>query len=476
MQATNPNAARWAGRQVKTARFGDARRVNRVRLMLMRAAERPGGKLSEVITDDAELQGAYDLLEEERVSAEGLCASFADASFERAAAEPWIYAVVDGSSVHVTDLTGKKGLGTLGNLTHGGRGMKVITALGVDPRGVTVGLLGQVWWARTNARKANRNKRKTNAARPLADKETRHWVAAFEQARARADAHGRRLWFQIDREGDNRDLLLALHASGHDFTVRAAWDRLTEATGEDQQRLRQRVGQEAPSGVYDVDVAGAPSRAPRIAKMVVRTARVTLAMAPRGRSKKEQANLTLNVVWAREEGTTPPNEKPLDWLLLTSRPVDTFADAMAVVYGYTQRWRIEDFHRVWKSSSCRVEETQLRSPAAITVWATILASVAGRIERLRLLARKAPDLPASVDLADHEIRALILLKRQRRARGERVADTMPTIAVATLWIAELGGFTGKSSGGPPGAITIRRGLEVLGPAAQMLAIMENPAG
>jgi len=447
--------------------------MERVACMLKRAAGRPGGKLSHVMTDEAELQGAYDLLEGGRVTAASLCASFADASFERGSNEPFLYTVIDGSSIQLTDLTGGKGLGSIGNLEHGARGMKVVTALGVDSRGVTVGLLGQVWWARTKARKHSANKRAVNAARPLSDKETRHWIDAIEQSQRVANAHGQRLWFQLDREGDNKDVLLALAATGHDFTVRCAWDRVTEVSGEDEQRIRQRLAMAATVGSYEVEVSGAPSRKPRTAQMVVRTGRMTLVMARRGERDSEKKRLTVNVVWAREESTTPPGEKPLDWLLLTSRPVETLRDAKAVVVGYTRRWRIEDFHRTWKSSSCRVEEMQLRSFEAITVWATILATVAARIERLRLIARVAPDEPASVDLADHEIRALILLRRERqRSRHERVPDTMPTIATATLWIAELGGYTGKSSGGPPGAMTIRRGLEVLGPAARMLAIVE----
>lgn len=469
----NTTAVAWASRELASADLGDARRVQRVGQMLVRAAERPGGKLSQVMTNEAELQGAYDLLEGGRVTAASLRASFADASLKRAADEPFLFAVIDGSSIQLTDLTGDKGLGSIGNLEHGARGMKVITALGVDSRGVTVGLLGQVWWARTNARKHSANKRVVNAARPLADKETRHWIEAIEQARQHADAHGKRLWFQVDREGDNKDVLLALEASGHDFTVRCAWDRVTEATGEDEQRIRQRLATAATVGSYEVEVSGAPSRKPRSARMMVRTARVTLVMLRLSEKASATKRLSINVVWAREEGTTPAGEKPLDWLLLTTRPIETIAGAKAVVDGYTRRWRIEEFHRTWKSSTCNVEDMQLRSFEAVTVWATILATVAARIERLRLIARVTPDAPASIDLADHEIRALILLKRQQRARGERVPDTMPTIATATLWIAQLGGYTGKSSGGPPGAITIRRGLEVLGPAAQMLAIVEN---
>jgi hypothetical protein len=439
--------------------------------MMARAAERPGGKLTDVMRDRAEMQGAYDLLEEAHVSARALCMSFASATMHRASDAPYVLVAVDGTSLQLTDFTHHKGFGSLGSLQSGARGLKVINALAVDAQGVTLGLLGQVWWARTNAQRDSRDKRKRNMDRPLSDKETRHWIEAFTQSKAAAEKDGLRLWFQVDREGDNRDMLLALKDTGHDFTVRSAWDRFVEATGEDKQKLRQRLADESTAGSYEVAVSGAPSRAPRTARMVVRAARVTLKMSQRGKSDVQP--LTLNAVWAVEEGTTPKGEKPLDWLLLTSRLVETFADARAAVDAYTYRWRIEELHRAWKGSLCRVEETQLRSFEAVTVWATMLANVAARAERLRLLARKQPEQPADVELSDVELRALILLKRESRARNEVIPDGVPTIAKAVLWIAELGGYTGKSSGGPPGAITIRRGLETLRPAARMLAILDK---
>lgn len=457
---------------MRDAELGDARRTARATRMLARAAERPGGKLTDVMRDKAERQGAYDLLEEARVSARALCTSYASATVQRAADAPYVLVAVDGTSLQLTDMAHDKGFGSLGSLQSGARGLKVINALAIDAHGVPIGLLGQVWWARTNAQRDSRDKRKRNMDRPLSDKETRHWIDAFTQAKTAADKVGLRLWFQVDREGDNRDLLLALKDTGHDFTVRSAWDRFVEATGEDKQKLRLRLANESSAGSYEIAVSGAPGRAPRTAHMVVRAARVTLMMSQRGKSDNVQP-LTLNAVWAVEEGTTPKGEKPLDWLLLTSRSIETFADARAVVDAYTRRWRIEEFHRAWKGSLCRVEETQLRSFEAVTVWATMLANVAARAERLRLLARKQPEQPADVELSDVEVRALILLKRESRARNEVIPDGVPTIAKAVLWIAELGGYTGKSSGGPPGAITIRRGLETLRPAARMLALLDK---
>ncbi|HMJ13074.1 MAG TPA: IS4 family transposase, partial [Polyangiaceae bacterium] len=146
--------------------------------------------------------------------------------------------------------------------------------------------------------------------------------------------------------------------------------------------------------------------------------------------------------------------------------------ARDVIFGYTLRWRIESFHKTWKSGACNVEETQLRSQQAVTVWATLLAAVAARIERLKLLSRSDPEKPASIELDPHEIRALIVLKREYKKKTEVIPDTMPTIGQATRWIADLGGYTGRSSGGPPGAITIRRGLDYLKPAADLLRRLE----
>jgi hypothetical protein len=64
--------------------------------------------------------------------------------------------------------------------------------------------------------------------------------------------------------------------------------------------------------------------------------------------------------------------------------------------------------------------------------------------------------------------ALLLLK-PRRKKATEIIPEHPTSSDATRWIAELGGYTGKSSGGPPGTITIGRGLERLALAAELVA-------
>jgi len=139
-----------------------------------------------------------------------------------------------------------------------------------------------------------------------------------------------------------------------------------------------------------------------------------------------------------------------------------------IVRGYTQRWKIEELHRTWKSGACRVEETQQRTADAVMKWAIIMAANASRIERLKCLAREEPDLPATCEFTAWEIQAARVLRRRYKAKNQPDPGPSPSISEIVQWIAHFGGYTGKSSGGPPGAITIRRGLDFLAPAAAAL--------
>ena len=116
------------------------------------------------------------------------------------------------------------------------------------------------------------------------------------------------------------------------------------------------------------------------------------------------------MVLAQEDGTNPQGERPIEWMLLTNRPLTNVTEIRQVILGYAQRWRIEDFHRTWKSGACGVEENQLRSQAAVVKWATILAAVAVRIERIKLLSRREPERPATDEYTAIELKAIVLLR------------------------------------------------------------------
>jgi hypothetical protein len=467
--------AAWALEEFGRAQLGDARRTARVVTMATQLAERPAGKVTEAFPTSAGRQGAYNILESERIVAEQLVDAAGRACARRAADahHPFVYVPVDGTSATLTDTHGAKHFGGIGSYSAGARGLKVLSAIAVEPDGTPLGVCAQDTWMRAPQRP---KRRRRPVMRRIHEKETQHWIDVVRATATRfeQEAPGTRCWFQFDREADAWPILQALvELPSHDFTVRAAWNRrVRRAHG--MGKLREVVAGEPVLGVSLVNVTGRPKRRARQAHVSVRFARVVLDL--RDARTKRHWPLELNVVWAHEVHTTPHGEQPLDWLLLTNRTVDSLGDAQRVIDGYALRWRLEDVHKTWKSSACHIEDSQLHTRSAVSKWASLLFVVAIRIERLKHLARGHPELPATVELSDYEIHALLLLKRKEKKRTETIPNTVPTMVQAVRWIADLGGYTGKSSGGPPGSITLRRGLDRVTAGAEALEAFDEERG
>jgi hypothetical protein len=265
-----------------------------------------------------------------------------------------------------------------------------------------------------------------------------------------------RAWLVIDRGGDDGVLLREMHASGARFTVRAAQNRIVRH-GRRQRKLFDvvRAGELIVRRVLPLPAT--PKRVAREAVVEVRTTRTTLLL-PSDRGERRES-LAVNVVEIRELGNRPDRVR---WVLLTNAPLDTSEQVDDVIRSYRLRWRIEEFHRAWKTGRCNVEAIQLRSLEGVRKLATLLGAVAARAERLKQLSRTDPDAPATIELSEVEIRALIFAKRDIKTRVEVVPDGIPTIAQATQWIADIGGYAGHyKKGSRPGTITIARGLQDL---------------
>lgn len=451
----------WATEEFGAAELGDRRRTGRLVRMAAGFADRPGGRVSGTFRVAPERNAVYRLLENKAVNPEEVGRATFRATVERASGLSFVYVPVDGSSLNITDDARTRGSGPVGSRKVGARGFQVMTAIGVSPDGTPLGLLGQAWWSRTEVA-AGEGKRAVEAT------ETQHWLDVMESVRAGLAGSGTRAWFQLDRGGDAWPVLQQGLRDDIWLTVRAAYDRRlrTRPTDEAPPYLWDTLDRRPSLGSYEVDVPGTSARKARRARMEVRSAFITLDT--REKKKGRARDVPVWAVLASEVGTTPPGEEPLEWMLLTNRTSDTFEASREVVLGYLQRWRVEEFHKAWKSGDCNVEETQLQSEQAIHTLALVLAAVAMRLLRLTYLARRKPDEPASVEFSEEEIAAVLALKEERPRRGR-----MLTIGVVTRWIAEIGGYTGKSSGGPPGMLVLARGLAQVEPVARALRHLKH---
>ena len=370
-------------------------------------------------------------------------------------------------STRATSTLSEQGLrGAVGSTNNGARGLKVMNAYAIAADGTPVGLLGQKWW-----RREARAKRSDCQDRTVNEKETRYWLSAIRGSELCLSAAGARAWFQLDREGDRYATLKALNESQQCFTVRSTYGHRFLVGHPRTRRLRHAVGASKVRSWFQLDVPAKFNRPGRRAMMAVRTTSVVLEMVEP--LTGERYSLPVNVVDAREVGTVPRDAKPIHWRLLTNRPVVIDADVETVLLGYAQRWKIEELHRTGKSGACRVEESQLRSTNGVMKWAIIMAAAATRIERLKHLHRTEPTADAASEFTKWELEATLLMKRkylkkwETAARSETFDRSDRPLAPRVRWLH------GKSSGGPPGSITIRRGLDFIAPVALALQQLES---
>ncbi len=159
----------------------------------------------------------------------------------------------------------------------------------------------------------------------------------------------------------------------------------------------------------------------------------------------------------------------IEWLLLTSLPVETLAECLEVIWIYKQRWHIESVNKTLKSGF-KVEELTLGEADRLERAIALMLPCAVRIYWLAQMQKFSPESPATELLTSTECCLLVF-------RNKKPKDYIPTIKEAWLWIGWMGGFRGSKGSKPPGQITFWRGFiklrDMAAGAEQMLAFLES---
>jgi hypothetical protein len=454
----------WAEQEFGNTQLGNEARTNRLVSVAAAVAAKGGGTITSVFAgDEAGREGGHRLVEKHGELHEALAESAAAACFKRADDLPFLVAPIDGASLTPVSKGWEGEFGPVGNSRTPSRGLNVINCIGVTPSGTPLGVLHQLYWTRPNKR---RNvKRSARRRLDFEEKETLHWLETTEQVLAAKESAGYQgqLWFQADRGADFSEFLAWAALAPCWVTVRANGNRKVRM-GETRAKLWQVVTATPACHRYTLDVPRSEDRHPRQASLEIRFREVDIEL-PSGDWRRTRIPMTAVLVKETTPGVS--RKQAIEWMLLTNKPISTPHEAREVVKMYSLRWRIEECHKTWKSV-CRVEDSQLKTAGAYAFWARILFSVSLRAERLKRLARETPDVPATTEFTLTELE--VMRMRLKKAKGVK----NPTLALAVEWVARIGGYIGKSSGGPPGAITIGRGLEFLEAAAWTLDALRSP--
>ena len=286
---------------------------------------------------------------------------------------------------------------------------------------------------------------------PIEAKESYKWLTGLGTALTFVPA-GTQAIGVGDSEADIFELFhYAIHTLHTDLLVRAAQDRAV--CDAEMGHLWATLRQQPLAGELQVTVAKREDKPARTANVSVRYTPITLKAPQHLRAKL--GNLAMHAVLV-EENAPPTGVEPLCWLLLTTVPVLSFADAIERIEWYCCRWQIEVYHKVLKSG-CRVEKAQLATTDRLLPLLALLSIIAWRLFWLTFMARHDPDAPCTTMLADHEWQALYAFTHKTTTPPTQP----PTVRQAVLWIAQLGGFLARRRDGPPGVTVVWRGWQRL---------------
>lgn len=438
----------WAEMTFGGLDLGDSRRSERVVRMASTLAAHPEKTLPQAFSTWAELKAAYRMLSDPRMTYETLTRSHFE-STRRQCTEAGEYLLVDDTTqLDFTTHRAVHGLGRIGD--DGGRGLMMHTtlALGVQAWGEQesarlVGLWDQQLWRRMEG---PRKKRETKAQRLARPRESDCWGRAL--AGCSGPPEGVQWIFVADREADIYEMFSGRLPVGVDLVIRASRPRRID---DDAGRMIfEAVAQARALGEMTVEIRNRPGQPARQARLRLRARRVCLR--PPWRPDRKLAPVEINVVQASEEDP-PDGASALHWVLLTTLPVENFAQARRVVWRYEFRWLIEEYHKALKSGT-RIEEAQLSTVERIEALLGVLAMVAARLLQAKLVARIEPEQKADERICTESVQRVLEAAVGRPKRGWTNREFIRAIA-------RLGGFLGRRHDGEPGWQTIWRGWNVL---------------
>lgn len=429
----------------RQAHFADRRLQARLATTMAKLAVDPSRSFPKALTS-AELEGAYRFFGNPLVTPDGILGGHFERTRQSAVDHETVLVVHDSSTFAFDPDGAREGLGRVRSqgqafFAH------VSLVLADDGTRLPLGLAALTTWVRTEKRPG------TERAR---------WAESVRLSSERLGGH-RSAIHVMDREADDYALFARLLQTGERFVTRLAHDRLlatesaadprkaheamatVECAIERKATLSKRIdGKRSPKqkGIH-------PARGRRVTTLSLGATTLTLKR-PTTQDEALPESLSIHAVrvW---EASPPEGEEPVEWILLTSEPVDSAEALVRTVDRYRARWTIEEYFKALKTG-CAFPDRQLGDYEGLINALALFAPIACRLLALRSQAQHDADSPATRVLEPDEIEVL-------RVLGRIPLPPSPSARDVLLAVAALGGHI--KWGGEPGWHTIGYGFSQL---------------
>lgn len=444
----------WINDEFATLDLNDLRLDKRARRILDRFASKPSLSIPAACNGQkAEREATYRFFDNDKVDDFEILRAHRHATVQRMAAFPVVLLAQDTTEFDFTRPNEViDGGGPLSYQTQIGLHTHAIVAF--TPERLCLGAIDADTWGRDPG---EFGKRKQKQGKPIQAKESYRWVQGLERASAVAvELPDTQVISVADAESDIYECFSAALIAAPvgaappappvrsaDWIIRAYQFNRLLAPNEEHQQLLQVLQHRRALGTFTMEITAKKGRSARTATMTVRSATVTLKPPARPAAQPRLTEVTINVVWVRE-ANPPAGEAAVEWMLLTSLPVETFEQACRVADYYACRWQVEIYFKVLKSG-CQVEKLQLETAERIKPCLAMYMIVAWRVLHATMLGRECPELSCEVIFSEAEWKSVWTVEQQ-----EPLPPRAPSLGMFMKLVGQLGGHTGQPWEGPLG--------------------------
>lgn len=465
----------WITEEMETLNLEDRRLDKRLAQVLSQLSGHPTASIPAACGGYAEMAAAYRLFDNEKVQFDNVLQPHKDATRRRLAQHPVVILPQDTTEIELTRPQQQVvGAGPLDDGPRRGVFLHLLHAF--TPDGTPLGTVHAAVWVRPDTpppKKSQRGARRRNT--PIEDKESYRWVEGFRQASAEARGTPTSQFVTLtDSEGDMYEVLAEAkdRPANLNWIVRACRDRAvigpevqkveSPGRGLTAAGVRRQFGKEPVRFTQTIHVRGRRSkvacedrgrrqpRQSRTAQVEVRSTRVTLR--PPWRVDRRLPEVTVNVVWVREVAP-PADEVPVEWMLLTSLPIDEDDQIRQVIQYYGVRWMIEIAFRTLKSG-CQVEHRRFEHVHRLLPCLAVYLIVTWRTLYICRLGRAFPQAHCELLFEPAEWKATYQVVRRQPP-----PITPPPLIDMVRMVGQLGGYVKRKRADEPGPQTIWLGLQ-----------------
>ena len=452
---------------LSTAEFGDVRLTNRLVRIVDRLSQKPNMSIPAAMNGRAEMEAAYRFFDNSKVTPDAIVKPHLSATQERIRQCDVVLLVQDTTQIDLTRPDQQvEGAGPMECESR--RGFFYHPLFAFDTQGLPLGTVWSHSWTREERKAGLTRKAYLDQLRfrPIEEKESHCWIDGLRAARSIAEVCPQTACVCVcDSESDVYEFFSEPRTlrNGKEvhLLVRGCQNRTLIEAGD---LLRDTA--QATACLYEcqVDVKRRSNtktavedrkrKMPRDARMAqVEVRACTVTMKPPRRYDRTLPQVTLNVVLVTEP-SPPEGEIPLEWILVTTLPIDTIEQIQLIVHYYSVRWQIEVYFKTLKSG-CRIESRYFERLGRFQNCLAVYAIVAWKVFYLCRLGQECPDLNCETIYEPNEWKPVYMAIKKCAP-----PQNPPTLHEMTRMIASLGGYVIRKST-RPGTQTLWFGLQRL---------------